>query len=498
MLEAKAPAPPLSKAEYEAAAETLRVDLLNAQFDLAAADFSVLVLLTGDDRQGVEEVIDLMHEWLDARGLDTSIFERPHCEEREQPPMARLWRALPARGRIGLYSGMWFLGAVAERIDGSIDRDEADRRAEHLVRFERALADDGTLVLKYWLHLPEAERRRRLEEARERPKSHWGVEPVDRAVARKFERIRPVVERFLTRTDHAAARWRFVDGSDPRARNLAFMRDLLRSLTGRLAAKAGPTTGAAPDSTEPAAPGALDGVDLSARLPDGEYDRLLDKHQARLHRLSQRARRREVASVLVFEGWDAAGKGGAIRRLTRAIDAALYRVVPIAAPTDEELAHHYLWRFWRQIPRDGRMAIFDRSWYGRVLVERVEGLASESAWRRAYDEINEFEARLVGHGIVLRKFWLEVSPEEQRRRFEQRGRTPYKKYKYTAEDTRNRGRWADYAAAAEEMIGRTDTPGAPWHVIAAEDKPYARIAVLREVNRALRHGTRRRRARAED
>jgi len=190
--------------------------------------------------------------------------------------------------------------------------------------------------------------------------------------------------------------------------------------------------------------------------------------------------------VLVFEGWDAAGKGGVIRRITRAIDAADYRIVPVAAPTEEEKAHHYLWRFWHHLPRAGTMRIFDRSWYGRVLVERVEGLAKVNEWQRAYTEINDFEEQLVEHGILVHKFWLHIDPETQLRRFKEREKTPYKKYKITQEDYRNREKWGDYVTAVNEMVARTSTEMAPWKLVPANDKRWARVEVLRTICQGLK------------
>ena len=183
--------------------------------------------------------------------------------------------------------------------------------------------------------------------------------------------------------------------------------------------------------------------------------------------------------ILALEGWDAAGKGGAIRRVTHALDARMYRVIPIAAPTDEERAHHYLWRFWRHLPRLGRITIYDRTWYGRVLVERAEGFASEAEWMRAYKEINEFEEQLTEHGIVLVKYWLHISADEQLERFKERETAPWKQYKITPEDYRNREKMNLYEQAASDMIARTSTEFSPWTLVEANDKRYARIKVLR-------------------
>jgi polyphosphate kinase 2 (PPK2 family) len=232
-------------------------------------------------------------------------------------------------------------------------------------------------------------------------------------------------------------------------------------------------------------------VDLSSSIGYDEYKEELRDLQERLRETAERARRKGVSAVFAFEGWDAAGKGGAIRRIMAALDARDYRTVPVAAPTEEEKAHHYLWRFWRQIPRDGQIVLFDRTWYGRVLVERVEGFARDDEWRRAYAEINDFEDQLVEHGMVVCKFWLHISADEQLRRFEAREKTPYKKYKIGEEDYRNRGKWDEYVAAIDEMVARTSSPLAPWHLIPASDKRFARVAILRTVCEALRAGVKR-------
>ncbi len=212
----------------------------------------------------------------------------------------------------------------------------------------------------------------------------------------------------------------------------------------------------------------------------------LSKLQQEINELSWEAYKQRRSVVLVFEGVDAGGKGGAIRRITSAVDARLYRTMSVAAPTDEEKAHHYLWRFWRHVPRAGHMIIYDRSWYGRVLVERVEGFASEADWRRAYSEINEFEEQLVENGAILLKFWLQVSDEEQLRRFQDREDTPYKRYKITDEDWRNREKGPEYKSAVNEMVARTSTEHAPWTLVEGDDKPYARVKVLTTVCDAMR------------
>ncbi len=218
---------------------------------------------------------------------------------------------------------------------------------------------------------------------------------------------------------------------------------------------------------------------LTSSVDDKAYRRAMEQYSDQLYDLAWKARAQGVNTVAVFEGWDAAGKGGAIRRVTQAMDARLYRVISVAAPSDEEKAHHYLWRFWRHVPRQGFHTIYDRSWYGRVLVERIEGFATDFAWQRAYNEINSFEEQLVDHGTVVLKFWVHIDPEEQLRRFREREQTPWKQHKITAEDWRNRERWADYERAVTDMVVRTSTEIAPWTLVPGNDKRVARVEILK-------------------
>jgi len=479
----------VSKEEYEATLPGLRVELLNAQFQLRDSDVPVLVVLSGDDRAGVAEMLNVLHHWMDARYLDAHFFGRRREEERGYPRLWRYWQVLPARGQIGIYAGGLALGLLADQLSGESDGVEAAQRLEHARRLEQTLADDGTLLLKIWLHLPPEKRRKRLAEAPDEPDPS-ALHEVDLALYERFDEARPLIEALLRRSSSAAAPWRVVESGDVRHRNLSVARELRDALARCLAeppAEAPSDGGAAANGATPVRSngGMLASLDLEAALPKAEYKPRLYELQTQLRELGRRCREREVGSAVVFEGWDASGKGGVIRRITRALDVQDYRVLPIAAPTTEELAHHYLWRFWRRLPRAGRMLICDRSWYGRVLVERVEGLAQPHEWSRAYDEINDFEEQLVGHGMPVVKFWLHIDPDTQLARFDAREQTPYKKYKLTDEDHRNRERRPDYEAAVEEMVARTSTDLAPWQLVPANDKRAARIQVLETVCAAL-------------
>ncbi|MCP3903112.1 MAG: polyphosphate:AMP phosphotransferase [Planctomycetes bacterium] len=475
----------VSKDEFEAAVDPLRLDLINAQYELHERPFSVIVLVAGDDRLGVEEAVDVLHEWMDARYLDTHVFRQGVEDRIERPWFWQHWQGLPRHGQIGVHMGGWIYHAIARRLRGVIDDDELDRRLAHIRRFEELLAADGTLILKFWMHLSRKDHRKRLEEAEEDPDKGWRMEDRDWKLVEHYREILPIAERTVRETDTPAARWHLIESADRRHRHLTFGRTILEALTARLEApEPTPELAAAPASPAEQTD-VLASVDLTAELPYEEYRKRRNKRQVQLSKATRAARDEGLSTVLVFEGWDAAGKGGVIRRLTHAMSAADYRVVPIAAPTEEELAHHYLWRFWRHLPRLGRMVIFDRSWYGRVLVERVEEYAHPSQWQRGYTEINDFEQQIVEHGTVLLKFWLHIDPDEQERRFKQREVTPYKKYKITDDDYRNRSRWAEYTAAVDEMVRRTGSTQAPWKIIAANDKRWARVEVLKTVCKAL-------------
>jgi AMP-polyphosphate phosphotransferase len=230
----------------------------------------------------------------------------------------------------------------------------------------------------------------------------------------------------------------------------------------------------------------LEHVDLRLRVSEEEYERRLAAAQLRVRALHFQMYERQVPVLAVFEGWDAAGKGGAIKRVTATLEPRGYTVHSFAAPRGEEKSHHYLWRFWRVLPRAGHLGIFDRSYYGRVLVERVEGFCSQEEWRRAYREINEFEAQQASFGMVVVKFWMHISKEEQLRRFRTRERDPFRSYKLTEEDWRNRARWSEYEAATEEMLDQTSTAAAPWTVVEADDKYHARLRVLDTLGAALK------------
>lgn len=472
----------IDKETWDREEPVLREDLLEAQFDLAEqAKFPVIILISGVDGAGKGETVNLLTEWMDTHKMQTHALRARTDEERERPPMWRFWRALPPKGQIGIFFGSWYSSPIMDRAYGKTHDADLDASMQEVVRFERMLMDEGALILKFWFHLSKAQQRARFKELESDPKTAWRVTPTDWKHYKLYDRLRRAAERALRQTSTGSAPWTVIEGTDHYYRSLTAARSILSALRQRLDQPAPAPEVAFTPPLAPALDGKrlLDSLDLSRSLPREAYRDALAKYQGRLNLLSRHPKFRKRSVVAVFEGFDAAGKGGSIRRITRALDARQYNVIPVAAPTEEERAQPYLWRFWRQLPRRGAFAIFDRSWYGRVLVERVEELCTVSDWMRAYGEINDFEQELAHHGTVLAKFWLSIDRDEQQRRFDEREQTGYKHYKITEEDWRNRGHWDDYVAAASDMIDRTSTDVAPWTMVEANDKYYARIKVLK-------------------
>ncbi|MCF7995829.1 MAG: polyphosphate:AMP phosphotransferase [Chromatiaceae bacterium] len=481
----------VSKSDFKVQRDELRTQLLEAQRELTDSHIPVIVIIAGVEAAGKGEVVNSLNEWLDTRGVQTFAFWDFSDEERERPRYWRFWRTLPPRGEIAILFGGWYLAPIEHRFRGECDDAALDSELARIVDFERSLTHDGALVVKFWFHLSEEDQKNRLKELSRDDRSRWKMLPKKSKFTEQYQLFEYVAERVIRQTDRGIAPWYLIEAEDKRYRDLTVGKTLLQAIRARMQQ---PLPTEPPATAEPldlpesasAQITLLDQLDLSQQLSRDAYKEELKKYQREINELAWKAYKQQRTTVLVFEGVDAGGKGGAIRRITSAVDARLYRTIPIAAPTDEEKAHHYLWRFWRHLPRAGHIIIYDRSWYGRVLVERVEGFAAEDEWRRAYAEINEFEEQLVENGAVLLKFWLHVSEEEQLQRFQDREKTPYKQYKITDEDWRNREKWPHYKIAVNEMIARTSTEYAPWTLVEGNDKQFARIKVMKTVCERLR------------
>ncbi len=476
----------LEKEVWDRELPALREALLDAQFDLAAAKFPVVILVAGVDGAGKSETVNTLNEWLDPRHIQTHGLDVPSDEERERPHMWRYWRMLPPKGKIGIFDGSWYTWPILERTSGRIKTSELDQDMARVARFEQMLIQEGALVLKFWMHLSKDAQKKRLKLLEKDPKTRWRVTPRDWKHFELYDSFRQVSERALRATSTAASPWIVVEASDWRYQRLTVGKLLLEKLRARLD---NPPPPLPPPTPQPVASldemNVLRALNLTRTLEKKDYEEELLDLQGRLNLLTRHKNFKKHSVVLVFEGVDAAGKGGGIRRITQALDARTYHIQPVAAPTEEERAQPYLWRFWRHLPRRGKVMIFDRSWYGRVLVERVEGFCAEADWQRAYSEINDFEDQIVRSQTLLLKFWLSISQEEQLRRFEERQVTPFKRFKITDEDWRNRDKWPQYERAICDMIDRTSTEIAPWTLIESEDKRYGRLKILRTLVQRL-------------
>ena len=479
MLEYAETDPALPGGNFHKLEDQLRTELLLRQYDLLRqADRTILLVISGIDGVGKGSTINQLNEWLDPRHIHTLAFGRPTPEERRRPPMWRYWDALPPKGHIGLVFGSWYSPLLLDAYQGRLGASRLAREAQAIRRFEDMLAAENVLVVKLWYHMSRDAQQARCQHMLADPDTAWRVSDADLQVVRHYADIRRGALQVLQATQSVSSPWHVVPSADPHHRIVATARLLRDALVNPISA---PPALPAPRPY----PDRLSTLDYSQTIAKPEYEAQLQHWQGRISRAVRRPSFAKRSLVLVFEGDDAAGKGGTIRRIAHALDVRQYHIMPVSAPNDVERAHPYLWRFWHNVPPRGRVGIFDRSWYGRVLVERVEQLTSPSEWERAYTEIQDFEHEWVAHGAILLKFWLAITQDEQLKRFHAREKSPFKSFKLTPDDWRNRELNPQYRIAASEMLERTHTPSAPWHVIATDDKRLARVTVLRTIAEAL-------------
>jgi len=470
--------PRVSKREFERELLVLRDQLLATQSHLETArTFGLVLILSGAPTSGRSEVINDLLEWLDPKFIHFPAFGPPDVYDRLRPPMWRYWAHLPARGRMSFMHTAWY-SDLRELALKKRKGTELKRACTRIRKFEAMLVADGIRVLKIHLDLPAKLQRERLAALKANKLTKWRVTADDKWLVKHHRAAQAATELTIGLTQSPQAPWHRIDATDEEYRLLRVGNLLLNEMHAGSGAK--PSTSAKEPKHEASKRVRL-ATQSTKALNDDDYERELDELQSKLALQVRRARFKKHALVLAFEGMDAAGKGGSIRRVTRALDARQYQVVPVSAPTPEEFAHPYLWRFWKAVPPRGEITIYDRSWYGRVLVERVRELTPARDWQRAYDEINEFELQMTEHRIVVAKFWLSVSKDEQLRRLKAREEDPLKRFKVDKEDWANRRFYDAYQMAAGEMIRRTNTDYAPWFAIDGNDKPAARIAVLRAI-----------------
>ncbi|HEY9049974.1 MAG TPA: polyphosphate:AMP phosphotransferase [Gammaproteobacteria bacterium] len=462
----------------------LRYRLLQAQQRMQSSGIPVIILLSGVEGSDRSGVVKRLNKWFDPRYLRTYAFWDETDEERERPQYWRFWRCMPQRGETTIMFGSWYTRPIIDRVFDRDNDQQLQLALQHINIHEQMLCHDKHVIIKLWFHISHKTQLKRLEKKRRFDKSPTAA--LFKNYAQNYDNFIKVSEQAIKDTDTAEAPWHIIEATDKRYRDVTAAKIIIETLENHLA-KMDSQTVITPSAVveAPLKKSILDRTRLSHTLENNDYEKQLARYQKKLAKLVWDAYDQKRSIILLFEGWDAAGKGGAIRRITSAIDARLYKVIPVAAPSDEEKAHHYLWRFWRHIPRSGYLTIYDRSWYGRVLVERVEGFARQDEWQRAYHEINFFEQQLTERGIILCKFWLHISADEQLRRFKEREQTPWKQHKITDEDWRNREKWPAYEHAIHDMVTRNSTDTAPWTVVSANDKLFGRIQVLKTLCKTI-------------
>ena len=477
----------MDKKEYKKRMEVLEPKLARLQRELKSCNVPVMIVFEGFGGAGKGTQINHLIEPMDPRGFTVYSTQAETQEEQYHPFLWRFWNKTPEKGRIAIFDRSWYGKLLVERYEKKTHKKDIPGVLEDIENFEKQLTDDGTLLIKFFLAISEKEQGKRFDKLLSKEETSWRVSKADKDRNKHYVEYARMADEMLTRTDTEYAPWTIIEAHDERYAAVKILTTVVEAFEERY------------EKEQITQPRQIDGkfgqndlkesvlkkVDLSKRLDRETYEKKLDELQKKLTLLHSEIYAKRIPVVLAFEGWDAGGKGGAIKRLTRALDPRGYTVNPTSSPNDIERAHHYLWRFWTKMPKDGHIAIFDRTWYGRVMVERIEGFCTTQEWQRAFKEMNQMEQQLVNHGAIVIKFWMHIDKEEQERRFKERQENPDKQWKITDEDWRNREKWELYEQAVDEMMVRTSTVNAPWVIVEGNDKLYARIKVLETVVDAL-------------
>lgn len=517
----------LTKAQYKSIHDTQIKELINLQQRARREEVGLVVLFGGWDGAGKgSRISDLIYN-LDARS--TSVYVTEDIDRKEAklfkeldhgvmgyfPLMQEFWTGLGERGTITFYDRGWYIKTVQHLLfslfgedfgqskksahpdDIKIMRENMKRHLTSIEAFERQLVDNGYTVLKLFLHITEEEQLDRLTQLRKNPATRWRVSKEKLKRVKNYTYTYDIYDELIEQSDYDFAPWTIINAQDKRRANLDIAAAMIEALEIALEHKEDErihksmsrqgNEQSLPISHYPQAKStpSLSNVDRTLKLECEEYRERLKFEQKRFNELELEMYLARIPLMIMFEGWDASGKGGAIKRLVQALDARSYHIFPSPAPTLPEKLRPHLWRYWTRLPKAGHVGVYDRSWYGRVLVERVEGFAREDEWLRAYDEINAFELDMVNWGALLIKFWVDVSQEEQLRRFNERQNNPAKQWKITEDDWRNREKNPLYREAVTDMFKMTSTTYAPWRILESEDKYFARVEALQLVNDAL-------------
>lgn len=494
----------LSKEEYKNKMERLEVRIGQLQRQCKELKIPVIIVFEGFGASGKGLQIGRLIQSMDPRGFQVYPIKNETEEERMHPFLWRFWTKTPERGRIAIFDGSWYRRVLIDRFEKRTKEKDLPAAFHSINAFEEQLADDGNVIIKLFLDIDKKEQKKRFEKLQKNKETAWRVTQGDIERNAHYDEYAAMMEDMLFKTDKDYAPWTIIESMDRRFATVKIYTTVVKALADQI--EKVQKTKAKAEAAEQPSEGIMEAADvareadremkalqvsilskadLSLSYTREEYREKLEKLQKKLEKLHGELYRRRIPVVLGFEGWDAGGKGGAIKRLTERMDPRGYAVNPTASPNDIEKAHHYLWRFWRAIPKAGHVAIFDRTWYGRVMVERIEGFCTKEEWQRAYKEINDMEKDLCDAGAVVIKFWMHIDKDEQERRFRERQENPEKQWKITDEDWRNREKWDQYEDAVNEMLLRTSTDYAPWVVVEGNSKYYARVKVLETVVKAI-------------
>ena len=475
----------MEKEAYREEIAQMELTLARMQRACKEQKIPVIIIFEGFDAAGKGLQINKLIHPLDPRGFHVYAMKKETKTEQMYPFLWRFWTKTPEKGRIAIFDTSWYRHVSVDFFEKKLSKEERNLAYQEINTFERTLTDDGAVLIKLFLHISKKDQKKRFEKLLESKETAWRVSREDLERNKNYDGYKSILENMLEQTETEYAPWTIVEATDKKYATAKIyatvIHQLEEALKKRTVQKEEKQTEKQEKKQKLFEASVLSNADLSCSYTKEEYKERLQKLQKKIAVLHSELYRRRIPVVLGFEGWDAGGKGGAIKRLTEFMDPRGYVVNPTAAPTEVEKNHHYLWRFWQNMPKAGHIAIFDRTWYGRVMVERLEGFCSENDWKRAYNEINEFEKELHDWGAVIIKFWVQIDKDTQLERFNERQNTPQKQWKITDEDWRNREKWDQYEDAVNEMIQKTSTTYAPWHILESVDKRYARIKALKIV-----------------
>ena len=469
----------MEKEAYREEIAQMELTLARMQRACKEQKIPVIIIFEGFDAAGKGLQINKLIHPLDPRGFHVYAMKKETKTEQMYPFLWRFWTKTPEKGRIAIFDTSWYRHVSVDFFEKKLSKEEQNLAYQEINTFERTLTDDGAVLIKLFLHISKKEQKKRFEKLLESKETAWRVSREDLERNKNYDGYKSILENMLEQTETEYAPWTIVEATDKKYATAKIyatvIHQLEEALKKRTVQKEEKQTERQEKKQKLFEASVLSNADLSCSYTKEEYKERLQKLQKKIAVLHSELYRRRIPVVLGFEGWDAGGKGGAIKRLTEFMDPRGYVVNPTAAPTEVEKNHHYLWRFWQNMPKAGHIAIFDRTWYGRVMVERIEGFCTKEEWQRAYREINDMEAHLANSGAIVMKFWMQIDKDEQERRFKERMENPEKQWKITDEDWRNREKWEQYEEAVNEMIIKTSTSYAPWTIVEGNCKYYARI-----------------------